>query len=229
MDYREIARIFHGDGYRLAHQHLEGRAGGEALMEAVGALYDSMDQLLDSFLSRAEREGNPADCRIGCSWCCHQPVFAGTHEILYLMDRIRRGYSATDAGRWLERAMEKWDRVRSLSGKERATVRYACPFLESDHCSVYRERPMACRIYLSSSVAACRNHFENPGDERIFPGLFEFPLRSGRMMNQGFIAWLRQNGRMVSEWPLEQGFTEFWRAGETAGSWISKLYNDSDV
>jgi Fe-S-cluster containining protein len=222
MDYREIDRIFYRDGYRIAHQHMEGSLDGKGLIRAMAILYDSVDRLLESFLSRTEKENRPADCARGCGWCCFQSVYAGTHEILFLKSHIFSEFSAEIAGKLAGKAKAKSREVRKYSEEERRSLRMACPFLESGECRVYEARPVACRIYLSASVDACRKHFEEPDDEQTFPDLFEFPLRSGRMMNEGFIAWLRQNSIMVSEWPLEQGYEEMECNAETPDGWISR-------
>ncbi len=70
---------------------------------------------------------------------------------------------------------------------------------------------MACRIYLSYSEKACR---------RELPELFEFPLHAGRMLNEGFVAWLKQNGMQSTELPLEQGYASIVTLGQDFGSWI---------
>jgi Fe-S-cluster containining protein len=222
MDYSEIDRIFHRDGYQMAHQHLDGRLDGNGLVQAIGHLYDSIDRLLESFLARTARENRRADCTRGCDWCCYQPVYAGTHEILYLRSHILSTFPDEVAGKLAGRARTKSNEVRNSPESERGSLRIACPFLEAGVCRVYEARPMACRIYLSASVDACRRHYGESGDGQTFPDLFEFPLRSGRMMNEGFIAWLRQNGMIVTEWPLEQGYEEIVRSGETPDRWISR-------
>ncbi len=104
-------------------------------------------------------------------------------------------------------------------------IRAACPFLEAGCCKVYKARPMACRIYLSASVASCKKEHDQPSDTRNFPGLFDFPLRAGRMINEGFVAWLKQNGLQVSELPLEQGYSSMNTLGQTTREWLKARQN----
>jgi len=54
----------------------------------------------------------------------------------------------------------------------------------------------------------------------VFPDLFEFPLRSGRMLNQGFVAYLKQVGFQSSELPIEQGYSSLVTLGQTLEEWI---------
>ena len=81
---------------------------------------------------------------------------------------------------------------------------------------------MACRIYLSSSEKACRAEFENPANDRNIPELFEFPLQAGRMLNEGFVAYLKQRGFKGSELPLEQGYSTMVTLGQTMEDWIEQ-------
>jgi Fe-S-cluster containining protein len=221
VDYKEIGRIFYRDGYRLAARYLEEDLNEENLLKAIRHLYDSMDELLDAFLQRSAAEGKPAECRKGCHWCCHQAVFATTHEILFLGMHVRKNHQAKEQESFLERAREKSLLTAGRSLEEQLKIRKACPFLYDGSCSVYPARPMACRIYLSSSEAACRREFDDPGDQRSFPELFEFPLQAGRMLNEGFVAWLKQHGKVSSELLLEQGYAAMLTHGQSFASWLA--------
>ena len=79
---------------------------------------------------------------------------------------------------------------------------------------------MSCRIYLSSSVEACKADHDQPGDQHRFPELYEFPMQAGRMMNEGFVAYLRQSGLKVAEWPVEEGYASMMTAEQTMEGWI---------
>ena len=213
MDYKEISRIFYRDGYRLALQHLEKEVSVQNLTAAIRQLYDSVDDLLDAFIKRSVLDGRPVECKKGCSWCCHQVVYAVTHEFLYLHDHLQKNFMEEIRNRILDRARENVLLTRQKSQKEELQVNTPCPFLESGSCMVYGVRPMACRIYLSSSESACKN-------EQSIPELFEFPLRAGRMLNEGFVAYLKQIGFLVSEDPLDRGYSTLVTLGQTMEGWI---------
>jgi hypothetical protein len=59
-------------------------------------------------------------------------------------------------------------------------------------------------------------------DSTRFPDLFEFPLRAGRMLNQGFVAYLKQSGLQTAELPLEQGYLHMEEHGQTLAGWIDQ-------
>jgi Fe-S-cluster containining protein len=149
-------------------------------------------------------------------------VFAVTHELFYLQQYIRDQLSPERAGIFADRARFRSDITLGLSPAEQLKVKSPCPFLDDGACQVYPARPMACRIYLSSSAAECRKEFEDPRNEAIIPPLFEFPLRAGRMLNEGFVAYLRERGLPVSELPLEQAYKSMISLELTAEKWISK-------
>ncbi len=220
MDQQEIDKIFYRDGYRMAQRYLDQELSPVQMGEAIKALYVAIDELLAAFLLRASEEGQPVSCKEGCAWCCHQEVFAITHEFLYLNDYMHTHLSEDDRNAVLERAREKGKISMNLSVEEQLKLRSACPFLDSDSCMVYEARPMACRIYLSASEPSCRKEHDHPSDKRSFPGLFDFPLRAGRMMNEGFVAWLKKAGLQESELPIEQGYSSMVTLGQGMKEWI---------
>lgn len=227
MDYKEIDKIFHRDGYRLAHQFLEEGITAVKLTEAIHQLYHAIDELLEAFLRRSSVEGRPAACKKGCSWCCHQAVFAVTHEFLYIQHFLTGHFPESARKQLLENARVKAAGTGEKTVEEQLRFRGPCPFLDQGACSIYPARPMACRIYLSSSVDACLKAHENPADERQFADLFEFPLRAGRMLNEGFVAYLKQSGLKTVELPVEQGYLQMVESGQTMAGWISSAHGSA--
>jgi Fe-S-cluster containining protein len=220
MEAREIRRIFYRDGYRMAHAYLDQELTPANLSAAVSQLYRAVDELLESFVQRSASEGVAAACKKGCSWCCYQEVFAVTHELIYLHDHLMQNGNPEKEGEILERAREKARLTGGRAEEEQQNVRAACPFLEKGSCMVYEARPMACRIYVSSSVRSCRTNHDHPENGNSFPELFEFPLNAGRMLNEGFVSYLKQRGLRSVEWPLEQGYPALVSQGGTWEAWI---------
>lgn len=219
MEYNGIDKVFYADGYRIAKHHLAEGVSRERMIAAIEELYRSVDALLESFTSRTGTEGRPVDCSRGCHWCCHQAVFAVTHEWLYMRDYITSSLPEGIAAVFLQRAKSKSARTLDMTPDELLKFKSPCPFLDEGACSVYPARPMACRIYLSSSDDSCREEYLDPNNERNVPQLFEFPLRSGRMMNEGFAAYLREKQLNVAELPLEQGYSSMEILGQSMAAW----------
>lgn len=219
MDQKEIGKIFYRDGYRIANQYLAEEVSTENLKAAIRAMYEAVDGLLEGFLERAGSDGKPAECKNGCAFCCHQPVFALTHEMLYLKDFIESGIPGKQEG-FIKHSREKSLLTLNKSLEEQDKIKYACPFLENNSCSVYEARPMACRIYLSSSLRSCEKDFKGAGKLKDKPELYEFPLQAGRMMNEGFVSCLKQLGLQSTELPLEQSYASLVTLDQDFESWI---------
>lgn len=205
MSISETDRIFYSDGYRLGQAAISDGFTSEAVAGGIGQLLSAIDGLIDSLLQQAGRSGVQVDCTKGCAWCCHQPVFANTFELQYLTDYIRKNFSPERISMILEKAGAKNRLVAPMTEKQMLNHKSPCPLLEEGACSAYAARPMACRIYLSSSVASCIRFYSDPEDADNYPALMEFPLRAGRMMNQGFTAALKQHGHPSSVHRIEEG------------------------
>jgi len=219
MDQKEIGKIFYRDGYRIANRYLAEQVSTENLKAAIRAMYEAVDGLLEAFLERAGSDGKPAECKNGCAFCCHQPVYALTHEVLYLKDFIDIGIPGKQKG-FIEHSREKSLLTLNKSLEEQQAIKSACPFLENNSCSVYEARPMACRIYLSSSVRSCEKELKGLGKLKDKPELYEFPLLAGQMMNEGFVSCLKQLGLQSTELPLEQSYASLVTLDQDFESWI---------
>ncbi|MEZ5073052.1 MAG: hypothetical protein R2751_19420 [Bacteroidales bacterium] len=75
-------------------------------------------------------------------------------------------------------------------------------------------------IYLSSSESACRTSF-GTGTARIFPSC-SLPLLAGRMMNQGFAAWLKQVGLATAEMTLAEGYASLEDVPQDLAGWMAR-------
>jgi len=220
MDQKEIGKIFYRDGFRLALQHLGEEVTVTGIKAAIKAKYEAIDGLLEAFLRRAAADGSPSECKKGCAFCCFQPVFAVSHEMLYLKDFIIRNLSAEKQEEFIDRSRKKSLLTLNKSLEEQQKISFACPFLDSNSCMVYEARPMSCRIYLSSSVSSCRQEFEDGANSKHKPELYEFPLNAGRMLNEGFVSGLKQMGLDSVELPLEQGYASLITMDQDFQSWI---------
>ena len=68
----------------------------------------------------------------------------------------------------------------------------------------YKARPVACRIYLSSNLNSCLKFYNEPEDKNNYPALLNFPMRAGRLMNEGFKAALKAGGIVAKEFRIEE-------------------------
>ena len=200
-----LEQAFFNDGYRIALENIHKEDIDANLGPALQELYSVLDSFINMFLKQAVDVGSPAHCARGCSWCCHQAVFAQAYEIKYLKAWMFENLSAEMLDQIRKKAKEKKARTTKLSQEDRLLHKEACPLLWENACLAYMARPVACRIYLSSDVDSCKYEFHHPEDKSVFPQLFDLTLRAGRRLNEGFGARLSELGYDVKEYALEEG------------------------
>jgi len=203
--FSENDRVLYADGYELAMESISTNSHPANLLSTIGELYASMDKLLGWLQTFGNKHGVTIDCRKGCSFCCFQPVFAVTHEFKYLNNHINKLFSKAEKETILQKAIRKDRIVRDLPKERMLGHRLPCPLLTDGKCSVYEARPMACRIYQSTNVSTCRNDYEHPENSENYPALLHFPLRAGRMVDEGFVAGLKTLGIDSEEMRMEEG------------------------
>lgn len=208
-NYSEYDHLFFKDGYRLGEQAAREIQNEKKLFEAIETMYFSIDQFIESLLTMGKKQSVTIDCRKGCSWCCHQPVFANTYELRYLAAYIKNNLKKTEQRKVYQQAVEKNDRTCKLTEKEALNYKHRCPLLKDGACTVYAARPLACRIYLSMNADSCYQFYKYPNNTDNYPALLGFPLRAGRMMNEGFFAALKENAIFSHELTLEEGLVNF--------------------
>ncbi len=218
-DHRDIDNIFFNDGYRLAARMLGENPLKQALIEIMKSAYASIDGLIRSFRRRCSREGLRIDCRKNCSWCCSQAVLVSTHEVLYIFSWMENGLGPGQKAAIREKALKKDRLTRGMEAGEFLRFMHPCPFLENKSCLIYPARPMACRIFLSMDAGSCRRQYENPGGQEN-PSLYEFPLRAGRLLNEGIRSALAQKRLHVSEWLMESFLCKAFADRQVFRKWL---------
>jgi Fe-S-cluster containining protein len=134
---------------------------------------------------RAREAGQSVSCRKGCAACCRMLVPVSVPEAFALADALDRlpdqqrkiVYRRLKETRGRLEAAGLWERLLALSETDRAlgdedfapvnrdyyALRLPCPFLEQESCSIYEERPAACRELLVTSPAdLCQDIESNP-------------------------------------------------------------------
>jgi len=198
-------RIFFSDGYNLAQTAIQNGFTNDSLFAAIETLYQAIDGLNDSILALAERQNITVACKNGCHWCCHQAVYANSYELHFLSEKIKTNFTKDDLSELTDRTENKFAQTSQLTEKEILKFKSPCPLLKNGSCSSYSSRPMACRIYLSTKLESCLEFYNNPENEANYPALIDFPLRAGRMMNEGFRLALKEFGVETAEFRLEEG------------------------
>lgn len=209
--FTDTDKAFYKDGYKLAQSAFQNGFSKEKLNETIKILYEQIDSLIDSFIEYSAKNDVKIDCFKGCDWCCLQTVYGVSHELEYLYKHIKENFSETKIDAILNKAKIKNNQIIKLEEEEKINFKAPCPILHNGVCSAYEARPMACRIYLSTKVISCMEFYKNPTNPTNFPNLLDFPLKAGKMMNQGFVAVLKENGYNSSEMRIEEGLLDIFK------------------
>lgn len=167
-------------------------------------------------VQHAGRRGQSISCRDGCAACCRMLVPLSPPEAFALQASIERlpaeqrsrlearvdgaRLSLQEAGIWeqLEAVSES---TVALTDEELEPVNQAyyalrlpCPFLEQERCSIYQDRPAACRELLVTSPAEFCDDLTDP---RIKP--LPLSLRIGTALG---LLWAELTGTAARLIPL---------------------------
>jgi Fe-S-cluster containining protein len=150
------------------------------------------DTLIDETCKAVEAAGNHISCRSGCGACCRNLVAISQVEARRIAGVVA---SMTEPRRATVMARFADARVRLEQGglfdllsmadqwtpeeyAERVDAYFAlgipCPFLESDSCSIYDERPLTCREYLVTSRPELCANLNSAGVDRVKLPLYLF-------------------------------------------------------
>jgi hypothetical protein len=105
-------------------------------------------------------------CAKGCSYCCHTFVGATPPEIFRLANAIRGGLAA---GMSIDEVRARGKPLAGIPPADRIGRKLPCPLLVDNACSVYRQRPLACRQATSLDLAVCVDEFEGRNLEARVP------------------------------------------------------------
>jgi Fe-S-cluster containining protein len=105
-------------------------------------------------------------CAPGCAHCCHMPVSLSPPEALLIHTHVLEHWPA-DRRAALVAALAEAE--RAAAGEDDAALfraRRACVFLDGDsqRCTIYAVRPLACRGHASFDRQACADAHEAPAD-----------------------------------------------------------------
>lgn len=104
----------------------------------------------------------PIACRKGCSHCCHAWVSVSAPEALFVGKLVRqRGPTVT------EKIMSAHRNTQLYDFETRNQHPCACPLLEDGACSIYADRPKACRLAASRDSEVCRRSYLDVTNEDI--------------------------------------------------------------
>jgi len=180
------------------------------LMRRLGEEVQALEE------AQASAEGKTRSCQKGCAACCRMMVPVSPPEAFVLMDSIRSlpGEQQERIAQRLAHAKSMllaqglWHRLVEIGessqppnddalepiNRKYYALRMPCPFLEDEICSIYEDRPAACRELLVTSPAEyCQDLVAN----RVEP--IPVPVRIGTVLG---LLWGELTGAPVRMIPL---------------------------
>lgn len=153
--------------------HCRARIGKTRIKELLPLARSLCEAITEIAIEETKREGEEIACKKGCHFCCRQlipiaPMEAKRlAEVVHAMpkkqaDALRRKFAdakarLVSAGLLPARAAKGQAALVSAEKDPKAAwedvshryfaLRLDCPFLEDGACSIYEERPLACREY----------------------------------------------------------------------------------
>lgn len=98
-----------------------------------------------------DKSNPPPACRVGCNFCCKsERIVVSEEEAVLAVGAVAKMDSATRAG-----VMSNIDNCVATATATRTATGSPCVFLVKGRCSIYDQRPIACRTYLSPCAKAC--------------------------------------------------------------------------
>lgn len=200
----DFEKAFYNDGFQMGMEAVKDGLSAEALQLSISKMYAAIDELIASVSTMAVQQKQTIDCKKGCDFCCYQPVFALDYELDFLNSFVLQNFSEEEQKKIKIQANNNRLKLAKLSDAEILNSKQACPILKNGACSAYTARPMACRIYLSSEVKSCQIFYNDPKNTTSYPALLDFPMRVGRMMNEGFKSALKFTGEDPQEFRIDE-------------------------
>lgn len=157
-------------------------AGPVRVSELLPVARALSDTIVGETCRAAEEAGKPVSCTSGCAACCRNLVAISQVEarriagVLAALPEPRRSSVEARFAQARERLAQAGLLERLRDADRWTPDEYAagvgayfalgipCPFLEQDSCSIYEERPIACREYLVTSPPA---HCARLGSEGV--------------------------------------------------------------
>ena len=114
--------------------------------------YRELLLVADSEIAEMTARAGDIPCRLGCNYCCKDERIVLTEKEAVLAVKHVEAQLDTE-----QKAKVVASILASAPTSDQASV--PCAFLIDERCSIYADRPMACRSYFSRSVSSCHDFF----------------------------------------------------------------------
>lgn len=142
-------------------EYLARGVGTGKVSAAMAEIYSGHDANVSAFERALGGWPAKVDCRRGCSFCCTQRVAATAPEVFAAVAHVTKGMDTAELQQFREKAAATAARVVQHGDLPIFNVPIQCVFLTAGECSVYPQRPLACRGETSASAKLCEEGFND--------------------------------------------------------------------
>ena len=107
-------------------------------------------------------DGQPPDCKRGCSYCCYLQVDLSKYEALYLARHIKKNFTKPEIAELKEKAKKGYEEIKDADADWYPGKFRPCILLDTKtgDCRAYDARPLSCRRVYSYEVKKCETGFQ---------------------------------------------------------------------
>lgn len=150
---------------RDMRSHLRKRAKRYQLSDAGLYAYDLYET------NTASMPTHDLACKAGCGSCCAAHVGVEVAEAFAIMRHLQQSHTPDDFAALMAQVAEIAAEVGDLDPGTRWVKQVFCAFLDPDSqsCTIYAVRPLACRGYNSTDLDACNRSTTNLDHDQPIP------------------------------------------------------------
>ena len=131
---------------------------------AMNQLQIESENLVNQQFEKAEFK---VDCKINCTYCCHNQVSTTPIEIILLADYIKENFSVGEITSLKLRIDDLEKSTGNMNAFQRKKAQKPCALLVDNKCSVYSVRPLSCKGWNSMDVKDCESGFYSKDEVNI--------------------------------------------------------------
>jgi Fe-S-cluster containining protein len=156
----------------------------------------------------------PIACQSGCSFCCYLYASATAPEIFSIVRRLR----STKSAERLAKVRAGCEPLKGLDVDARHGAKIPCPLLTDNRCSIYEVRPIACRMCVSMSAAACEAAFHGSDEDIARPAAH---LYAGANARLALNAAIESTGRPDHSYELGEALAVALTMPDAEARWLA--------
>ena len=127
-------------------------------------LQEESENLVNNQFDKSEIK---IDCKVNCTFCCHNQVSITPIEILLIVEYIKNNFSPEETIQLKDRINQLDKLTGNMNAFQRKKAKKPCALLVDNKCSVYPVRPLACKGWNSLNVQDCETAFNSDTESDI--------------------------------------------------------------